>query len=128
MVRTLVTLAALLAAGTPAKQARHPDVGATQPADACAACHAEKTPGVVMQWEYGRHGLLLVKCFACHGSTGADFARRPRAARCEGCHPAELASLANARGRSGSGPDCFACHGPHSLAVAEGAKSPHVAR
>jgi hypothetical protein len=129
MLRTIVTIAALLAAGVPAKErSRHPDVSTRNAADACETCHSRATPGVVAEWEGGRHGLLLVKCFACHGSTGADFARRPPAARCEGCHPAELASLASAtpaRARASSRPDCFACHPPHALVPAEGKKSPH---
>jgi hypothetical protein len=103
------------AAGEPARGAtrragagaRHADVGGEQE---CAACHEAATPEAFRAWRDGRHGMALVKCVACHGSTGADFTRRPVAERCRGCHGAQVDSLRRTGAR-----DCFACHAPHTL-------------
>jgi hypothetical protein len=91
----------------------HPRVDAAQ---ACEECHAEATPAVFQQWRQSTHGLNLVKCFVCHGSTGSDFRRRPVADRCVGCHADQVSTMREA---SMKGKDCFTCHAPHAL-------NPHV--
>jgi hypothetical protein len=91
---------------------------------ACADCHGGLTPEVVAEWTASKHGLNLVQCLVCHGSTGEDFTRRPAPERCLGCHAVELASLTPP---SGAAPSCFTCHKPHSLTVAGDPKRPHAA-
>lgn len=115
-------LAALLLAPAATSAGGHPDVGTPTDPDACLSCHAEATPEVVREWEGGSHGLVLVKCFVCHGSTGKDFAREPALERCRGCHAEEVASVS----RKGKAQRCFACHAPHALATKDGAKRPHT--
>ena len=125
---SLALLASLLLAGAHGKPAAaHPDVGENPSPDACESCHLDATPEVESAWEEGRHGLLLVRCVVCHGSTGKDFVRTPAPGRCAGCHAAEVASLAPAKGakRKGPPPSCFACHDPHRLTAA-GKESPHA--
>jgi hypothetical protein len=133
MQRTALVAVLLLAASQGlADDKAHPDVGTDAAPDACVTCHAEQTPEIVREWESGKHGLVLVKCFVCHGSTGRDFAEHPKAARCEGCHAAEVASAAalpaKASGKAAKTAGCFSCHAPHTLAAREGATSPHGAR
>lgn len=124
MLHVALSLALLLSAAPGPRRAAHPDVGQDNAPDACLECHAEATPQVVKQWEAGKHGLALVKCFACHGTVGKDFTVAPPASRCEGCHPAEFATVRAARG---AGPKaCFACHAPHDLG-ARGKQDPHRA-
>ena len=94
----------------------HPDTGGDQD---CAGCHEKATPFVWQAWDAGPHGMALVKCQVCHGSTGKDFAPRPAADRCGGCHAAEVDSTAALRKK---GVGCFDCHDPHRLAA-----SPHRA-
>jgi len=115
MPRTSLALAALLllslapgpAGAGPSGRGGHPATGGD--AD-CAACHEEATPAAFKAWFEGRHGMNLVRCQVCHGSTGADFTRRPVAERCRGCHGAQVDSLARCAVK-----DCFACHAPHTL-------------
>ena len=98
-------------------QGAHPEVDAS--VLTCAECHVQATPEVAGQWQASRHGLALVKCFVCHGSTGADFRARPEPEGCAGCHPVQAGS-----GMKGGAPTrCFECHPPHALA-AKGT-SPH---
>lgn len=106
--------------GAAAAQATHPEVDSGLAT--CAECHAQVTPEVAAQWRGGRHGVTLVKCFVCHGSTGADFRPRPEPAGCASCHPAQAAPVA----KGGTQARCFDCHAPHALA-AKGT-SPHPAR
>jgi hypothetical protein len=123
----LLAMALLVAAAAPAKPGRgHPNVGPNPAADACETCHRDATPEVFGEWEGGQHGLLLVRCVVCHGSTGKDFARAPAAQRCEGCHAAEAATARSAKGGAARGSArCFDCHAPHGLAAA-GKPNPHV--
>ncbi len=126
----LLPLALLLAspAGLAAEK-RHPDTGADVAPDACLTCHSGETPEIVNAWASGKHGLLLVKCFVCHGSTGKDFAGRPSPTRCRGCHASEVDSVTAVKGpQARKAGDCFACHAPHALAAREGVTSPHAAR
>jgi hypothetical protein len=76
----------------------------------CVPCHQSMSPGVVAAWEESPHGLALVKCLVCHGSTGADFRAKPDTSGCRGCHAAQVESVASRATR-----DCFACHAPHTL-------------
>jgi hypothetical protein len=92
-----------------AAKAAHPDVGRDQD---CQGCHAGATPASFEAWRQGKHGLDLVTCVVCHGSTGADFTRRPAADRCTGCHSAQTATLAAPFMK---GKDCFTCHPGHAL-------------
>jgi Cytochrome c554 and c-prime len=104
-----LALAAALPAHAGARARAHVDPRGEQE---CAACHRTGTPEVFAAWEASPHGLALVKCVVCHGSTGKDFRARPAADGCRGCHAEEAESLA-----SGSVKDCFACHAPHSLSA-----------
>ncbi len=115
---------ALPAAAAPAAgkgAPRHPDVAAVQAVEDCHECHRRKTPAVVTEWEAGPHGVGMVKCLVCHGSTGLDFTRAGRPDGCAGCHAAEVASVTPARGKPTA---CFSCHAPHALA-APGKPNPH---
>jgi hypothetical protein len=82
----------------------------------CSECHAKATPVVATRWRDGRHGLSLVECMVCHGSTGADFKAKPGTTSCVGCHAAQ-AQTASA--------GCFACHEAHALR-ATAPRSPHA--
>lgn len=110
-----VPLAASAQGGSRGKggRAAHPAVDS---AASCEECHAGATPAAYREWKDGAHGIALVKCFVCHGSTGADFKRKPAADRCAGCHAEQVASM---RAPAMKGKDCFTCHSPHPL-------DPHV--
>ncbi len=101
--------------------AAHPQVDTGL--DTCADCHAQATPKVVTAWRDGRHGLSLVECVVCHGSTGADFKARPDARGCSGCHAVQTTAM-TAQGNAG----CFSCHPAHALHAASGQQMPHPAK
>ena len=128
MSRRLVLLALLLLPLPAAAGDRHRPLDAAGALDACEACHARETPDAVKAWEGGAHGLALVKCFVCHGSTGKDFRAKGTAASCDGCHPAQAALVVPAKGARGApAAGCFSCHAPHSPAAPPGKASPHAA-
>jgi hypothetical protein len=129
MSRRFAPLALLLVSVPALAAERHPPLDAAGAREACESCHASATPEVVKRWEAGRHGLALVKCFVCHGSTGKDFKARGGSARCEGCHPAEAASVVPAKAaRKAPAAGCFSCHDPHALAVPAAKANPHRPR
>lgn len=105
--------------GAAAPQASHPEVDTGL--ETCAGCHAQATPAVAAQWREGRHGMALVACFVCHGSTGQDFRARPEPAGCRGCHPVQVSSVT----RDGRTQGCFQCHPPHALRAQGKSPSPH---
>ncbi len=90
--------------------------------DTCAGWHAQATPEIAAQWSGSRHGIDLVGCIVCHGSTGPDFRAHPEPVGCAGCHSAEVASVT----RDGATRSCFGCHPPHAL-HADASTSPHGA-
>ncbi len=100
--------------------ARHPALA--EEGSSCAECHARATPAAVERWRDGRHGMNLVQCFVCHGTTAADFRTRPDPASCAGCHAAEVAT---ARTAAGAVDDCFRCHASHALRPSAD-RSPHA--
>jgi hypothetical protein len=111
----LWTVAALLVAAAPPSHAAAPRSRghiSTEGEQDCAACHRTETPAAFADWERSPHGLALVKCVVCHGSTGKDFRARPAAIGCGSCHAAQAASLTKRAVR-----DCFACHAPHTLSA-----------
>jgi hypothetical protein len=120
----LAVLGLTLVAAAPAKarRANHPEVAREAATESCEDCHAGATPAVVEAWRASKHGLIMVKCFVCHGSTGKDFTLAPASQRCDGCHPAAVASVTPKKGGPRS---CFDCHASHSLSV-DSAQNPHA--
>jgi hypothetical protein len=113
LVTALLLLAALPALARAAPRGRpHRDVSAAQEQD-CATCHRTATPAVTTAWEASPHGVSLVKCLVCHGSTGRDFRARPASDGCRACHASQVETLAHRAPRAPK--DCFACHSPHAL-------------
>jgi hypothetical protein len=101
-------------------RAVHPDMGDAEDGGACETCHARVTPAVASEWAGGPHGLNLVKCFVCHGSTGSEFVGKPATDGCAGCHAAQVTAVSARPEVQG----CFSCHAPHGLA-ADGKPNPH---
>jgi hypothetical protein len=111
LAAALLALAAALPAlaGAAPRARAHQEVTGEQD---CATCHRTGTPEVFTAWDRSPHGLALVKCLVCHGSTGKDFRARPDTSGCQACHATQVASVARRAVK-----DCFACHAPHSLAA-----------
>jgi hypothetical protein len=105
----LLLAAALPSCATGDRARTHVATGGEQD---CAACHQTKTAAAFAEWERSPHGVALVKCVVCHGSTGEDFRAKPAASGCGSCHAAQAES-AEKRALA----DCFACHAPHTLSA-----------
>ncbi len=91
----------------------HPDVEGEQD---CATCHRPDLAESFKAWEDSPHGIALVKCVVCHGSTGPDYRPRPDSRGCIGCHAVQVAQLeALAEEEDRPIRDCFACHSHHTL-------------
>ncbi|MEL7639963.1 MAG: hypothetical protein AAGU21_09995 [Solidesulfovibrio sp.] len=93
---------------------RHGEV--TDEAGDCLACHKKATPKVAQDWFESKHGMLLVKCYVCHGlpdgKGSVPFSATPSAAvACQRCHAPAMERMAEKFGvRDG----CDGCHGFHT--------------
>ena len=110
----LMALAGWGIAGPAENPPAHPEVEGAVTADACDVCHKEVTPDVYGDWYESQHGLLNIKCFVCHGSTGEDFTKNPAADRCVGCHADQVETMAVPFMKDKG---CFTCHPAHALMV-----------
>jgi hypothetical protein len=70
---------------------------AQKPADAtiCLECHGKKTPGIVSDWNFSKHGSLGVSCITCHGDqhtadNDVSKAKIPTPETCSQCHQAQV--------------------------------------
>ena len=94
---------------------RHPEVTGEKD---CATCHRPDLKASFKAWENSPHGLALVKCVVCHGSTGADFRKAPDSRGCVGCHAVQVEKLEQlAEEEDRPIKDCLACHSHHTLAT-----------
>jgi hypothetical protein len=91
----------------------------TKMAGDCYACHVKTTPQVAQDWYEGKHGVLLVKCFVCHGQPDGDgaveFAVDPDPDKvCRKCHDPAVNRM---EAKFGLRPDCNSCHPYHQNSI-----------
>jgi hypothetical protein len=107
---TLLALTGAVTADTDSEPASHPEVDIATAT--CDGCHGKITADVVDDWYASPHGTNNVKCFVCHGSTGADFMPAPTAERCLACHADAVASMDADHMQDKR---CSSCHPSHRL-------------
>jgi hypothetical protein len=81
----------------------------------CYACHAKMTPKLAHDWYQSKHGLMLVKCFVCHGQPDGmgsiPFTAYPdQRTVCRKCHDP---AIQHAEENFGVDLDCNRCHPFH---------------
>ena len=81
----------------------------------CYDCHAKVTASLGQDWRESKHGVLLVKCFVCHGQPdglGAiPFNVKPSYnSICSRCHEPSMRRM---EAKFGEVPDCETCHPRH---------------
>jgi hypothetical protein len=85
----------------------------------CYACHAKATPKLAQDWYESKHGVMLVKCFVCHGQPDLEgsiaFAVKPDVNQtCRKCHAASIATM---EAKYGVKQDCNQCHPYHQNSI-----------
>ncbi len=81
----------------------------------CYACHKIATPKVAQNWYESKHGMILVKCFVCHGQPDGKGSVPWRVnpdpkAVCQKCHDPAMKRM---EAKFGVKPDCVKCHPFH---------------
>lgn len=81
----------------------------------CYECHKKVTPKVAQDWFESKHGVILVKCFVCHGQPdqkgSIPFAAKPDIDLvCKRCHEPAIVRMEN---KFGLGAKCYDCHPLH---------------
>ena len=79
-------------------------------------CHIKSTPKVAQDWYESKHGVMLVKCFVCHGQpdgTGSiPYAVNPDVnIICRKCHDPSIKDMEK---KYGLKPVCNDCHPFHN--------------
>lgn len=80
----------------------------------CVSCHEKVTVKVTQDWQESKHGVMLVKCFVCHGEPdgkgAVPFEVNPDPLKiCAQCHDPSIKRM---EAKYGERPDCNSCH-PH---------------
>ena len=88
----------------------------TDTASDCYECHFKATPKVAQDWFESKHGVMLVKCFVCHGQPDGKgsipFAVNPDVeATCRKCHDPSIKMMEE---KYGLDPECNDCHPFHN--------------
>ena len=81
----------------------------------CYQCHVKATPKVAQDWYESKHGVVLVKCFVCHGQPDGKgsipYAVDPDVnGVCRKCHDPAIKKMEE---KFGLALECNACHPFH---------------
>lgn len=81
----------------------------------CYECHLKATPKVAQDWHESKHGLVLVKCFVCHGEPDGKgsiaYAVNPDVnTTCRKCHDTSILEMES---KYGLELKCSQCHPFH---------------
>lgn len=81
----------------------------------CYECHKKATPKIAQDWYESKHGVVLMKCFVCHGQPDGKGSVPwsvvpPPKAVCQKCHDPAMKRMER---KYGLKPDCYMCHPFH---------------
>ncbi len=81
----------------------------------CYACHMKATPKIAQDWLESKHGVILIKCFVCHGQPDGKgsipYAANPDVnTTCRKCHEPSMNEMER---KYGIDPKCNECHPYH---------------
>jgi len=113
-----VALAAALGAGAlllPAQAGTLKHLKAPDSASDCYECHKKATPIIAEDWRQSKHGVILVKCFVCHGQPdtpgSVPWAVTPDPkVVCQKCHDPAMKRM---EAKFGLKKSCYDCHPFH---------------
>jgi len=88
----------------------------TDTASDCFECHIKATPKLAQDWYESKHGVILVKCFVCHGQPdgkgSVPFAVDPDVnMTCRKCHDPSIQRMED---KYGVELNCKKCHPFHN--------------
>ena len=103
--------------GTKCEAAKHLD--SPEEAGDCYTCHQKATPKIAQDWYESKHGVMLVKCFVCHGQPDGKgaiaFSANPDPNYiCRRCHDPAVTMMEK---KFGMRPECNDCHKYHVNSV-----------
>ncbi len=88
----------------------------TEQTSDCYECHVKSTPKVAQDWQESKHGVMLVKCFVCHGQPdgkgSVPWALNPDVdSTCRKCHDPSITKMTE---KYGLDLNCNECHPFHN--------------
>lgn len=89
----------------------------------CYPCHKKTTPKAAQDWYESKHGMILVKCYVCHGQPdgkgAVPFTATPSVATvCQRCHAPAIDLM---QSKFGVRDQCETCHMFHTSSLHHGA-------
>lgn len=96
----------------------------------CYACHVKATPKVAQDWYESKHGVMLVKCFVCHGEPdgkgSVTYAKDPDVDTvCRKCHDPAIKRM---EAKFGLGLSCNQCHPYHQNSIHHSAYTKSISK
>jgi hypothetical protein len=90
--------------------------GAVADGQDCLTCHKKVTPKIAQDWYESKHGVILVKCYVCHGQPdgkgAVPFEAKPSVSVvCQRCHAPAIDKM---REKYGVREACESCHLRHA--------------
>jgi hypothetical protein len=81
----------------------------------CFECHLKSTPKITQDWFESKHGVMLVKCFVCHGQPdgkgSVPYAVNPNVdSTCRKCHEVSIKKMQEKYGLKTVCNDCHPFH------------------
>lgn len=88
----------------------------TEAQNDCYTCHLKSTPKAAQDWYESKHGMLLVKCYVCHGQPdgkgSVPFSVNPSVeVACQRCHGPAIERMQQKYGVRAA---CESCHMFHT--------------
>jgi len=85
----------------------------------CYECHLKATPKIGQNWYESKHGVILIKCFVCHGQPdgkgAVPYAVNPDVnGICRKCHDPSVKKMEE---KFGPELDCNKCHPFHQSSL-----------
>ena len=121
--KTILWLAGiLLAVLAPISQAAADQIQHLKAPDSaadCYGCHKKATPIIAENWRTSKHGVILVKCFVCHGQPDVPgsvpwaVVPDPKVV-CQKCHDPAMKRMKEKFGMEGG---CYDCHRFHQTSL-----------
>jgi hypothetical protein len=96
----------------------------------CYTCHVKASPKVAQDWYESKHGVMLVKCFVCHGQPDGQgsvpYAVSPNVNNtCRKCHDPSIKRMED---KYGLELNCTKCHPFHQNSLHHEAYEKPVAK
>lgn len=115
LLLAVIALGVFIVIGAASSQAGIKHLDVPDEAGDCYECHRIATPRIAQNWKESKHGVVLMKCFVCHGNPDGKgsvpwMVNPDPKTVCRKCHEPAMIRM---EAKFGVEPDCNRCHPFH---------------